>query len=248
MIGKTDDTFASQLLIDVRRYGAEHRSHSHEFHQLVLPLKGQLQLEVEGKGQCVSTEAHIAVIASGDKHGFAATSDNEFIVADVPLQWMTMLERLPTFIKVTPSLLHYIRFVAVQINTGKVSVYMQQQILTLLIELLSAEFNQSAVVDKRLLLAKNYLDENLSESISLAQVAGIACLSIRQLTTLFKQQWGLTIAQYLLQQRMKKALYLLNLGKLSVEQVAHLVGYQSLSSFSYRFKQYFGYSPTQLPD
>lgn len=244
---------SSQLVIDVRRYGAEHQAHSHDYHQLVLPLKGELCIEVDGKDGKVSGDAHVAVIASGQRHGFAALYnnkpgqlDNEFIVADVPVQWITLLERLPTFINVTEPLRHYIRFVAAQISSGKISEQTQRQILTLLIDILACEFASDEAIDKRLILAKNYLDDNLAQTVSLAEVATIACLSVRQLSHLFKRQWGLTVQQYLQEQRMKKALDLLTCQSLTVEQVAYLVGYQSLSAFSYRFKQYFGYCPSEL--
>lgn len=235
----------SQLVIDVRRYGAQHQAHSHDFHQLVLPLKGELSIEVEGQGNKVSTNAHLAVITSGQTHGFSALCDNEFIVADVPVQWLTLLEKLPTFVKINEPVAHYIRFVAAQIASGKVGKQTERQILTLLIDILADGFVNQAAIDKRLILAKNYLDDNLAVNVTLAQVAGIACLSVRQLSNLFKRQWGLTVQQYLQEQRMKKALSLLSERQLSIEQVAALVGYQSLSAFSYRFKQYYGFSPSE---
>ena len=237
---------SNQLVIDVRRYGAEHQAHSHDYHQLVLPLQGLLSIEVDGKGNRVSSNDNLAVIACGQVHGFAAQSDNAFIVADVPIHWLTLLERLPTFVKVTDSISHYIRFVAAQISCGNVSEQIQRQILTLLIDILAAEFSNDKTIDRRLVLAKSYLDENLSKTVSLATVATIACLSSRQLSYLFKRQWGLTVQQYVQQQRMKKALSLLSGSSISVEHVATLVGYQSLAAFSYRFKQYFGYCPSSV--
>jgi hypothetical protein len=58
-------------------------THSHDFHQVVLPLVGCLELGVGGRGgQVVGLTG--ALLTSGERHAFAASARNEFLVLDLP--------------------------------------------------------------------------------------------------------------------------------------------------------------------
>ncbi len=59
---------------------------------------------------------------------------------------------------------------------------------------------------------------------------------------------GTTFRRLLRQVRMTSALTLLQSSELSVMQVADAVGYESVSQFTTRFRQYFGQSPGHLRD
>ena len=71
------------LLLELRSYQQESQQHQHDYHQLVLPARGRLELEVDGRGGHVEA-GQLAVIAAGSDHGFAAPGDNAFVVANVP--------------------------------------------------------------------------------------------------------------------------------------------------------------------
>ena len=61
----------------------------------------------------------------------------------------------------------------------------------------------------------------------------------------FKKEKGLSISQYLIQERMNLAALLLEDGKADVNQVAQKAGYNNYPYFSSSFKRYFGCSPSQ---
>jgi transcriptional regulator GlxA family with amidase domain len=115
--------------------------------------------------------------------------------------------------------------------------------LLLLIQLLQERFGDSLRLDRRVEVARAYLDRYFQQKISLAQLASIASLSPRQLGELFRGQLGMTPQQYLTEKRMQHAWQLLEAGHLSVQRVAERVGYTSLAAFSDRFRKHFGYSP-----
>lgn len=62
----------------------------------------------------------------------------------------------------------------------------------------------------------------------------------------FKQIFGTTIFDYLLQARMEKAVELLTSTTIPVTEIAFIVGYQTIGAFSNIFKKHFGYPPTSL--
>ena len=65
------------------------------------------------------------------------------------------------------------------------------------------------------------------------------------ISSIFKRNTGLTVVQYITQCRMNAANILLTVQHMPVNQVCSNVGYSNPFYFSKRFKQYFGYSPSE---
>ena len=65
------------------------------------------------------------------------------------------------------------------------------------------------------------------------------------ISSIFKRNTGLTVVQYITQCRMNAAYLLLTAHHMPVNQVYGEVGYSNPFYFSKRFKQYFGYSPSE---
>jgi transcriptional regulator GlxA family with amidase domain len=97
--------------------------------------------------------------------------------------------------------------------------------------------------DRRIDVARTYLEQQLHRPIALSQLAAVSSLSVRQLTSLFQQHLGRSPQQYLLELRMHKARQLLESSDLQVQLVAEQVGYTNLAAFSDRFRRYYGKSP-----
>ena len=236
---------AQPLIIDLRCYDEHQDSHSHDYHQLVLPLEGKLNLQIDGREGVVDAQ-QAAIICAGDSHAFAAFEANRFVVADVPVAWANILDTLPPFLPLTPSLSCYIQFIATRLQEGELSEHGQRQILLLLLELMAEPLSRDLSIDKRVNAARAFLDGRLASAVSLEEVAAVAHLSVRQLSELFKQQLGISPHQYLVNKRMQTAAGLLSNSLLSVQQIAEQVGYQSAASFSSRFASHFGHSPSQF--
>lgn len=229
------------LTLDLRSYSAEVETHQHDYHQLVLPVAGQLDMNVGSKDGGACPE-QIAIVPAGEEHGFSASGDNCFVVADVPVALAPELARLPAFIRLDPALAQYVSFLHQQLlQDGKSSS--ERQMLLLLIQLLHERFGDSIQLDRRIKVARAHLDERFHEPVSLAQLAAVANLSERQLSELFRRQLGMTPRQYLTEKRMQRAWALLEAGELGVQQIADKVGYSNLAAFSDRFRKHFGRSP-----
>lgn len=230
------------LLIDINCNNIESPIHSHDFHQLILPISGDLYLEIEGK-QAKANNGVVAYVTASNKHTFVAQHENRFLLANIPLAWKETLRELPAFLEMTPTVKSYIHFIGCQLKDPALSALNQEQILAMLLDLIASSLSSSSQIDKRILLAKTFLDDHVATSVSLEQVAMAAHLSVRQLSTLFKEQLGFTPLNYLRDQRMKKALTLLTQSILPITIIAESVGYQNLSAFSDRFRKHFGRSP-----
>ena len=98
---------------------------------------------------------------------------------------------------------------------------------------------------QRLYWAKEFMDANLGESLRLAQIAEIACLSPHHFLRLFKQLFHLTPHQYLTTRRLEMAQQLLRKTELPVTDICLEVGFVSLGTFSHLFRRKHGVSPLQ---
>ncbi|MEM7336759.1 MAG: AraC family transcriptional regulator [Chloroflexota bacterium] len=90
--------------------------------------------------------------------------------------------------------------------------------------------------------SKAFMKQYYSEKIELEKIAAAAFMSRFYYIKVFKQVYGVTPRQYLKDLRISEAKKLLKKG-ISVTQVCHDVGYQSLPTFSKAFKCGTGYSP-----
>lgn len=99
----------------------------------------------------------------------------------------------------------------------------------------------SAAIQK----AVAYIDANLSGELSLHSLARLLRLSPGYLSALFHRETGMTLAAYILSQRMKAALQLLQSTRLQVQTIAQLSGFSDPNYFGKQFKRYYGVTPLQ---
>ena len=97
---------------------------------------------------------------------------------------------------------------------------------------------------KRIHRARDFICFAYAESISLDDMAGVACLSVNHFLRTFKQILGQTPHQFLVSTRLARATILLTDTDRSVTEVALAVGFESPGSFSWLFRRRFGVSPT----
>jgi AraC family transcriptional regulator len=89
-----------------------------------------------------------------------------------------------------------------------------------------------------------YIEEHLSEDISLATLAELARLSPFHFVRAFKQSFGLPPHRYLSSLRMERAKSLLADPAMSVTQVGFNLGFSETSSFTTTFRKHTGLTPT----
>jgi AraC-like DNA-binding protein len=94
--------------------------------------------------------------------------------------------------------------------------------------------------------ARDHADRHFAEPLDLEQLAAVAALSKFHFQRLFTATYGLSPAAYLSERRIERAQDLLRATNLTVTEVCFAVGYSSLGSFSSRFRQVVGETPTEF--
>ncbi len=98
---------------------------------------------------------------------------------------------------------------------------------------------------RRVLAARDILLADISAPPGIEALARRVGMSQRRLSEAFRSVFGASPFQCLTQWRLDHARLLLVRGDLSVKQVAMLMGYTHVSSFSHAYARRFGHSPTQ---
>ncbi len=90
---------------------------------------------------------------------------------------------------------------------------------------------------------RDFIEANLSEAISLGQLAGLAALSEYHFARMFRESFGVPPHRYLLARRLMRAQQLLKETALPLGDVALACGFASASHFSNRFRAALGATP-----
>ena len=101
------------------------------------------------------------------------------------------------------------------------------------------------VQNSRILSIIEMMEANLSEPLTLIEIAEFAGLSRRQIERLFRQHMGRSPARYYLEIRLDRARHLLLQSALPVVEVAVACGFVSASHFSKCYRELYGRSPQQ---
>jgi AraC-like DNA-binding protein len=99
---------------------------------------------------------------------------------------------------------------------------------------------------RRLCRSRDYIAANLDRPLRLADAAREAYLSPFHYHRLFSQIFGETPLEFLTRLRIDRAKELLIRNVAAVTDVCLAVGYESLGSFSTRFRRATGYSPREF--
>ncbi|HEX5919812.1 MAG TPA: AraC family transcriptional regulator [Nocardioides sp.] len=94
--------------------------------------------------------------------------------------------------------------------------------------------------------ARDHLDRHFAEPFHLDDLAALAQMSRFHFIRSFAMTYGTTPAAYLAERRVERAQDLLRAANLTVTEVCHAVGYSSLGSFSARFREIVGESPSDF--
>ena len=105
--------------------------------------------------------------------------------------------------------------------------------------------NPSITLRAGLAQARRAIAESLQQPPSLSELAEIANVPAAVLSSAFRQAYGISIAEFVSQQRMQKARQLLLSTRMPLKQIAWQLGYNHATNLSLAFKRYFGITATE---
>lgn len=91
----------------------------------------------------------------------------------------------------------------------------------------------------------NYIDTHINTMTDLSELADAMNYNYSYLSALFKRRTGNTLFSYYQKKKLDAARLLISEGSLKITEIADVLGYSSLYSFSRAFREHFGISPKQ---
>ena len=227
---------AAQL--DIRSYDRDGVSHSHAHHQAVLPLKGDMEMEIEGQGGIVSF-GQVALVAEGWRHSSAADGENAFLILDRSSavggeeeeRFWELGVKSP-FVVTDSSFTTLCLAVAEEVSQRRGAVAGGGS---------AGDFLLQAGERARRIIEMRCCDPNLD----MANLADLVGLSASALHRRFKGQYGLSPMRYLTEQRMERAARLLASGDMPLAELGLSLGYGDQSAFTRAFRRHHGMPPAR---
>lgn len=105
-------------------------------------------------------------------------------------------------------------------------------------------FQDTAPEKKTIHQVKEYIQKHYAENLTLGKMAEVAYMNPYYFSSFFKKETGQNFKSYLTDVRMKEAVGLLMNSEMKTYELAKAVGYNDVRSFTDKFREYYGDSPS----
>ena len=228
--------------LSIRAYEPAVQTHSHHFHQIVVPLRGSIEISLNEFNGSIAV-GHCVIIQKNVDHSFKANRQARFLVADL-YELPDSAKSLETpFATVSNAFKSFCLFADIQLSS-QTNVVLEDSMVAVFKQLLSLQ-DFLPNIDRRISRALEHIENDLSKNHTLNSLASISSLSVSQFKLLFVKHTGKTLSQYLLTLRMEKARALLANTDMPINIISEHTGYTDQSAFTRRFQSYHGISPSE---
>jgi AraC family transcriptional regulator len=175
-----------------------------------------------------------------EEHGFDSRRveiRNRFQIRDAQLEnicWALKAEMEANY----PSGRLYVDSLAVSVASRLVSTYSSVAQRT--------TAKNGGLGGRRLKQTLAYIEDHLSEDLSLSRIASVTGVSASHFKTLFRESAGVPVHQYVIQRRIERAKDLLMQGKLSIAEIALATGFSHQSHLARHMQRSVGLSPRAM--
>ena len=107
---------------------------------------------------------------------------------------------------------------------------------------------KSSILSKPVMQCVDYIYAHIKERITIQDLADYTGLSTNYLSRVFKQNLGVSISDYIRQQKIEKATHLLKYSEQSIIDIANYLSFSSQSHFIQIFEGFIGMTPKKYRD
>lgn len=230
--------------------------HSHEYHQLVIGLKGQAEFEINGQSSLIYA-AKVGVIPASQEHAFSSLHQAKVLVLNFPQFFedrelasrVNELFSQSGYYQLDGQIQNLIQLLVCEIqasvNDHLLNKACSDTIISLLHRHLIDENSEKKVQRLNTDVIDNFIALHIGSKITISQLASTVFLGESQFYAIFKQEFGTTPHQYIIVKRLDFAKKLLNQSLLSIGDIAQQTGFANQSAFSHAFVKYKGVSPSK---
>lgn len=236
--------------------------HHHDYYEIEIVASGELCHECNGKRMTLS-EGDAYILSPDDVHAVTASGGAEVYnlciyteQCNKAVARLLLEEGYPRFGRLTDDEMVEISALhdALREELQSSKKYRSTRIPALTMLFASSLLEKTAVEESlkssrtysTVAKAMTFIEEHLSEPITLEDVALVSGYSRTYFCRLFREIVGINFKDYLARERINLACDLLTNEKSSITEIVYAVGFNSFSSFWRTFKKYKGISPCQF--
>ncbi len=108
-----------------------------------------------------------------------------------------------------------------------------------------ANLKRQRTYSKPVILSMDYVYDNLHQVITVAELADASGVSTSYLSTLFKNETGMAVSEYIRRRRVEAAGIMLKYSDYSLTEISQFLAFSSPTHFSLTFKKYTGLTPKE---
>lgn len=229
--------------IDIRSYGAQWTADQHAYAQLVLPLSGEVELDIEGKFARLNPLKG-AVVVAGAWHAQQSPVANRSLIVDVDQAAMDhpLWERLADrpFADISPAARKLVEFMQLSITGQAAPDSLLRGWVPLLLDTLALEAPR---LQSRLAALLAHADANLALPWSTESMAQFARMSVSRLHALFQDELGSSPRAWLQSRRLRRACELLRHTSRPIAEIALAAGFGDQSALTRAMRIHLGTTP-----
>ncbi|WP_028311048.1 helix-turn-helix domain-containing protein [Derxia gummosa] len=231
-------------------------NHAHGYHQLVMAVDGRAEFEVNGRGGEVCRVR--ACLVPGDaEHQFAGVGSNRMLIIDLDgkdarPEDEALLDQLfsaPRYPALDPDFQRLLMQAGAELHRHGDDPWLARGLGHVLLRALHLRMRDGRPAPARQLdlgRIDAYIEQHLDRGIAVAELAGVACLSLSHFHAQFKDSAGMTPHQYVLRHRLDRAARLLRDSDLPLVRIAEDCGFSSQSALTTAMRQQLGLTPRRL--
>lgn len=234
--------------------------HAHDFHQIVITLCGSSEFEIEGLGGRVNAFSG-CIVPANHEHYYSGQGLNRQLILDLPEdapaltgehRELVALFDAPRFFALDNPLRHYLAFMESELAQGfdtSGACFQQDRLAATLLGSLKARLGKpDSAYQRRIDLNQidRFINRHLADTLRVADLAKLACLSEAHFSERFRGQTGLSPWQYVKRQRLHAARQLILQSRLPLTDIAIQTGFANQSALSHAFRRSYGVSPRML--
>lgn len=236
------------MIVEIRQYSGDVERHQHEYHQIIVPFFGSLEIETERRSGRV-TGSIGSFVPAGCSHTFVAGQADAFIVLDVPAACgMDALdhEDIQPFFTIGPDMRGLIDYMAAVGAPERLLPSLREAWSRLFLDRLAG---QDAVPDRTELAVRQataFMRSKLANTIRIADIAAAAGMSASRLHDAFIKRRAITPHAQLVALRLDFAEQLLADPSLSIAEVALRTGHADQSALTRAMRRERGSTPNEV--
>jgi len=228
--------------LSLRSYGHSGPAHHHDHVQVVLPLRGALHLEIDGRGGQVGPHC-AAFVAPGATHAQSALGENRFLILDCAVDTVgeQACERFAgqPFLPLAPGLRPLLDYVDLRREGTLLAPALASHVLPLLLDALSRPVTPLTRLQR--LLAR--IEADPGDAWPVERMAASAQLSVSALHALFRRELDVPPQAWLSELRLRRVMAALAQSDIPVAQLATAGGWSDQTALTRAMRRATGLTP-----